>query len=234
MEMKYHDIEQNTDEWLQLRAGKITASNLKHIMANTMQTDKKTKEKFFNPKAGLGEPAKKYARKIAIEQITGKCIQDNYFNEHMEKGHIDEPIARELYESETFTTVDQGGFVTNGVYGYSPDGLMLLNQKKYRASIEIKSRNYGTHFKNIERGTIPPEDKWQCIGGVMIAELDFIDFISYCADFPEGKKIFVFRGHKRDFSEEFSMIDKRVGEFLKLVSSTKETILNSEYFNQGN
>ena len=32
--MKFHDVEQNTDEWLNLRIAKITGSSISKIMAN--------------------------------------------------------------------------------------------------------------------------------------------------------------------------------------------------------
>ena len=52
-----HFIEQNTDEWLQLRIGKITASNFGTVMANYGKA--------------FGNPAKDYAMRIAIESQSG-------------------------------------------------------------------------------------------------------------------------------------------------------------------
>lgn len=225
--MKYHDIEQNEESWFQMRSGKLTSSNLAKVMANTMQTDKKTKLKFFNPKAAFGEPAKKYAVSIAVEQITGNPIESDYSNSHMERGHIQEPIARELYEMETFSTVSNGGFFCSDSIGCSPDGLCD------NGLIEIKSVIASTHFATLKKQNIDSAYKWQCIGNLLFTGLDWIDYVSYCATFPEGKQLFVYRGRKEDYVEEFKMINARVSEFLELVSSTKETILNSEYFNQG-
>jgi len=90
--LKFVDIDQNTDEWLELRGGKLTSSKLGVIMASYGKA--------------FGEPAKKYAVNIAIEQITGFAISSNFSNEHMQRGHDQEPIARMMYEDDTFCDVD--------------------------------------------------------------------------------------------------------------------------------
>ena len=46
--LNFYDIEQNSDDWFALRAGKITASKLGVVMANQGKA--------------FGEPAKKYAQ----------------------------------------------------------------------------------------------------------------------------------------------------------------------------
>ncbi len=96
---KIHDIEQNTDEWLQLRMGLITASNFAAILAN-------------NGKA-FGKPAIDYAQRIAIEKKTQRSI-DTYSNEWMERGKELESEARELYEGLNFCEVHPGGISVAG------------------------------------------------------------------------------------------------------------------------
>ena len=208
--MKYYDIEQNTDEWLDMRAGKITSSNLGCIMSNFGKA--------------FGEPAKKYAVNIAIEQITGKPILSNYQNAHMQRGHEQEPEARKLYEAETFTEVSNGGFFSDGEIGCSPDGILE------NGVIEIKSVIAPVHFANIKRQNVDPAYKWQCIGNLLFTEKDWMDFISYCPEFPEGKQLYVFRMVRTAYNEEIKMINGRVQEFKELILSSRETILNSKYF----
>ena len=208
---KFIDIQQNTEEWLQLRAGKLTSSKLGVIMANFGKA--------------FGEPAKKYAVDIAIEQITGVPMSNTYSNEHMERGHEQEPIARMLYEEETFCDVTNGGFFESKNVGCSPDG--LVND----GVIEIKSVIPHVHFANIKRLAFDPAYRWQCIGNLKFTGSAWIDFISYCEGFPEGKRLFTVRGHREDFEKEFKMIDERVAEFLELIKSTKAVVVDSEYFN---
>ncbi len=205
--LKYYDIAQNTEEWLSARVGKLTSSKLGVVMANFGKS--------------FGQPAKKYAVDIAVEQITGEPISSGFSNDHMQRGHEQEPNARALYEEETFCTVENGGFFCSESIGCSPDGLTD------NGLIEIKSVIPSVHFANIKRGGFDPAYKWQCIGNLMFTGRDWIDFISYCEGFPEGKKLFVYRGVISDFVDQFEMIKQRSEEFLNLVSDTKETILNS-------
>lgn len=58
----------------------------------------------------FGEPAKRYAQKIALERVTGKREEESYSNANMERGNDLEPLARELYSQETMTDVENGGF----------------------------------------------------------------------------------------------------------------------------
>ncbi len=207
----FHDIEQNTDLWLDLRAGKITGSAISKAMANYGKA--------------FGEPAKKYAVTIALEQITGSRMSgDGYSNDHMERGHEEEPLARMAYENEYFCDVSNGGFFEFGDIGCSPDG--LVNDD---GVIEIKSAIPSMHYSRLARQSFDPAYKWQIIGNLKITGRDWIDFISYCSAFPEDKRLYVHRSHKADFVEEFKMIDVRIDQFRELIEKSKETILNNSY-----
>ena len=135
--LKFYDVEQNSDIWYALRAGKLTSSNLGKVMANFGKA--------------FGEPAKKLAVQIAIEQITGQPISNDYSNAHMERGHEQEPIARMLYEEETFSTVSNGGFYGSDTLSCSPDGLVFDC-----GVIEIKSVIESVHYANVKRQNVDP------------------------------------------------------------------------------
>jgi len=207
---EFHDVEQNTDEWFALRAGRLTSSKLGTIMANLGKS--------------FGEPAKKYAVNIAIEQITGEPIASTFTNAHMERGHEQEPIARMLYEEEMFSDVSNGGFFGSEFVGCSPDGLVYKD-----GVIEIKSVIGPVHYANIKRQNVDPAYKWQCIGNLKFTGRDWLDFVSYCAEFPDDKQLFIKRLHKADLVEEFTMIESRIDEFKALVSDSKKLILESNY-----
>jgi len=208
--LDYVDVDQNTDEWLQMRSGKLTSSKLGLIMANYGKA--------------FGEPAKKYAVSIAIEQIKGSAIESNYTNEHMQRGHDQEPVARMLYEDYMFCSVDGGGFFTSEFIGCSPDGLV-----GECGVIEIKSVIENVHFYTVKRQSLDPAYKWQCIGNLMFTGRDWLDFVSYCSEFPDDKQLFIHRIWRDDLAKEFEMINERVGQFKDLVEKTKKTILHSEY-----
>ena len=209
---EFIDIQQNTDEWFARRGSKLTSSKMGTIMANLGKA--------------FGEPANKYAVNIAIEQITGEPIPSGYSNEHMERGHEQEPIARMLYEEEYFCDVTNGGFFEGGFIGCSPDGMVADN-----GVIEIKSVIPSVHYANIKRQGIDPAYKWQCVANLKFTGRDWLDFVSYCADFPQDKKLYTFRIHKENLSDDFKSIDARIAEFKALVEETKKVILNSNYSN---
>lgn len=206
----FHNVEQNTEEWDFLRAGRITSSALSKAMANFGKA--------------FGEPAKKYATDIALQQITGKPSSGGYTNEHMERGHLEEPLARMAYENEYFCTVTNGGFFSDGDEGCSPDGLVGTD-----GLIEIKSAIPSIHFARLARQSFDPAYKWQLVGNLRLTGRDWIDFISYCADFPAGKQLYVHRSYKFDFVKEFRMVDTRIQEFRELIASSKKIILNNNY-----
>lgn len=212
MRKYHHDIIQGTDEWFAIRIGKATASNFDTIMANSIS--KKDGEEIFNAKAPFGDPAKKYAMKIAVESVTGKKIL-TFKNEFMERGNELEPEARILYEEEKFVIVNQCGFVEFGNYGASPDGLIEKN------GMDCKSVLYNVHFKNMEKG-FDTSYKWQFQGSIWICEADWWDFVSYCPDMPSSNRLHTFRVMRDD--EMIERLQSRLEVFWELVKKYKELI----------
>lgn len=202
--MKFHDILQNTDEWASMRLGLATASMFATFMAN-------------DPKA-FGDPARRYALQLALERETGRKAE-GFTNEHMERGHEQEPIARMLYEEERFVTVANGGFFDCGEYGDSPDGLVGDD-----GVIEIKSVIAPTHYATLQRGSFDPAYRWQIVGHLDCTGRDWVDWISYCADFPEESQLIVHRIHRKDVTDELERLQARRSEFLRLVKQVHETI----------
>ncbi|BAQ84244.1 putative phage-type endonuclease (TIGR03033) [uncultured Mediterranean phage uvMED] len=202
---KYIDVDQASEDWPPLRAGKITGSKLAVIMANYGKA--------------FGSPAKTYAQNIAAERFSGKAISSTYQNDHMIRGHEQEPLARQEYEELEFCNVDNGGFFDCGNIGCSPDGLVGKN-----GIIEIKSVVASTMVTNIKRQNVDPAYRWQCIGNMLFTEADWIDFVSFCDDFPIDKKIFVYRMEAKDYLEEFKMIQSRIEDFENLISEYTELL----------
>lgn len=196
----FHDIYQTSEEWFNIRLGKATASNFGTIMANDGKA--------------FGEPAKKYAMRIALESITRQRLE-TYTNDFMQRGIELEPEARGLYEEATFNIVTNGGFMELGNYGASSDGLTSDGM------IEIKSVIYSTHFKNIEEG-FDSSYKWQIQGQMWIYDKQWCDFVSYCPEFTEEKKLHMF--HVERDEEMVSRLQARLLEFDKLVEKYKEMV----------
>ncbi|AJB61624.1 lambda exonuclease family protein [Enterobacter hormaechei] len=207
--MIWHDVEQNGEEWDALRLGKATASNFGLIMANEGKA--------------FGEPAKRYALQLALEQIKGCKSEFGFSNDHMERGHEQEPIARMLYEEMNFVDVDNGGFFDHETYGDSPDGLVGQN-----GLVEIKSVIAATHYSTLTRGSFDPAYRWQLVGHLDCSGRDWVDFISYCSDFPDGKQLIVYRLTAAECESEIVRLRARRKDFLELVADTKRRILELE------
>ena len=107
--MVWHDVDQNSDEWMALRVGRVGGSSIGRIMANYGKA--------------FGQPAQDLAVRIALEQITGVKSVGGFSNSHTDRGHEQEPVARMLYEAWTFSDVALGGYYAIGDdIGVSPDG----------------------------------------------------------------------------------------------------------------
>ncbi|AGO48358.1 exonuclease [Cellulophaga phage phi10:1] len=208
--MIFHDIEQNTEEWYDIRRGVVTSSNFGTIMANYGKA--------------FGEPAKKYAYKIAYEGITGEDLEEErYSNIHMENGHTYEPIAKEAYEYATFNDVSNGGFCMYDEFykiGGSPDGLILDS----KGGIEIKSVIPYTQSKTLKRERFDPSYKWQILGNIWICGLDWMDFISYGFRNTEDNKLFIDRVKASEFEDDIKKLSGRVFDFLDEVEKQKRYV----------
>ena len=203
--MGWHDVAQNSEEWFQLRIGKATGSNFGKFMANFGKA--------------FGDPAKRYALQLALERVTGRKAEFSFSSDDMERGHLQEPVARMLYEESRFVEVTNGGFYDCGEYGDSPDGLVGLD-----GVLEIKSVTAGVHWDTLKRGSFDPAYRWQLVGHLDCSGRDWVDFVSYCSDFPEEGQLIVYRSTRDDFKEELAQLAERRAEFLALVQTIKNYI----------
>lgn len=198
--VQWHDVEQNTGAWLDLRMGKATASSFGIVMANEGKA--------------FGDPAKRYALDLALQRLTGRRAQ-GFSNAHTERGHAQEPIARDRYEQLTGEWVSNGGFFDCGTHGDSPDG--LVNDD---GVLEIKSVIAPTHYDTICREAPDPAYKWQLTGHLLCTGREWVDFASYCADFPDSSNLIVYRMHRADVQDQIERLAARLAEFEQLVQKT--------------
>lgn len=150
-------IEQGSDEWLQMRAGKVTASNFSKVMAK-----------------GAGKTRKTYLYQLAAEILTSAPIE-TFKNAAMEWGNECEPQARAMYEFNEDVEVEEVTFIhgIEGV-GVSPDGLVGDN-----GMLEIKSPNTTTQIERYLSGKFPSTYKAQVQGQLWVAEREWEDFLSF-------------------------------------------------------
>lgn len=169
------DVQQNTDEWFNLRLGRATSSNFDKIMANEGKA--------------FGNPAIEYAQKLALETVTGVRDERGFKGKYFDDGHMIEPIAIRAYEVETFTEVTNGGFYAlDDEFGDSPDGNV-----GDLGCVEVKGVIANTQWKRIKKGGYDLSYKWQICGHIWISEKGWCDFISFCPEMPPNKQLYVFR-----------------------------------------
>lgn len=196
------DVVQNTEEWYNLRLGKLTSSNFGKIMANDGKA--------------FGKPAIEYAQKKALEIVTGQLDEsDSFSNKYMERGNELEPEAIDRYEMETLYSVSNGGFYIEDsddkvLLGDSPDG----NISDF-GCIEVKCVIPKTHWKRIKLGGIDTAYKWQIHGHIWLGNKQWCDFISFCPEMPENKQLHIERVHRDE--KVISQMKKRIFEFKDVV-----------------
>jgi putative phage-type endonuclease len=155
--MKHHKVEQNTDEWMQLRSGKFTASAFKDLFM------KETTATYRNA-----------IYKAVFEKVTGEA-PESFSNEYMQRGHELEPFARKQYEVESFNTVEDAGFFElNEWVGASPDGLIGSD-----GIVEIKCPAYSTMIQYLIDQKLPNQYKWQVYGQLWVTGRKWCDFMAY-------------------------------------------------------
>jgi hypothetical protein len=168
----YPELIQGCDEWLQARCALLTASEMKLILTPTLKMASNDKER-----AHLYE--------LAAQRIN-KYVEPHYISDDMLRGHEDEIEARALY-AKHFAPVQDMGFITNDEWGftlgYSPDGLV-----GEVGAIEAKSRRQKFQFETwvefVTRGEVPPDYLLQHQTGMLVADLSWIDFLSFCGGMP--------------------------------------------------
>jgi hypothetical protein len=165
----FDQLEQGTPAWYDVRRGIVTASTVGQLI--TPKT----------VKVAANDNSRALVAQLVAERITG-YTEPTYASLDMEQGHMNEPIARDLY-SETFAPVTQVGFMTNTfngyTIGYSPDGLVGTD-----GLIEVKSRRQKKHLQTILADEVPLENVAQCQAGLLISGRSWLDFISYCGGMP--------------------------------------------------
>jgi len=158
------DVEQGSEAWHEIRAGKITGTRFASVMA--------------------GKDTAKYKDLIidlAGEIITGEK-EESYSNSVMERGVEMEDEARKAYEELFSVKISQIGFCIDDSFdewvGISPDGF-IQNEK---GMTEFKCPIRKTHMNYIRMNKLPSVYKWQVQGGLMVSGYYYCDFMSYRPD----------------------------------------------------
>lgn len=193
--------EQGTAEWLQERAGKVTASRIGDLMAKT--------------KAGYSASRANYMAELVAERLTG-IPKQGFTNDAMRWGTDTEPQARAMYELETGHTVIETGMVPHPTIegsGASPDGLVGDT-----GLVEIKCPNTATHIDTLRGAGIDRKYILQMHWQMICCERDWCDFVSFDPRLPLEMQMHV-RRVERD-AELAEEITSEVTQFLTELNNT--------------
>lgn len=155
----HYDIQQGTDAWHALRAGKWGSSAAATIMGG-LETD------------GLA----KLVKRVAWERIYGP-IGGGFKSAAMEHGTVTEPEARDWYAFERGAALTECGLVEHATIpnvSWSPDGLQGIV-----GGVEAKCPQELAWMEVRRTGKIPSEYRWQCRWGQWVGQLEWLDFVAY-------------------------------------------------------
>lgn len=198
------DIEQGSEEWLALRLGIVTMSELECLLVNGKGD------------AGFGVAAFTYMDQLIGERITGEAAELPFTTRATARGHDFEIVARGLYEAREEVKTDQAAIIVNHGCGYSPDSLVGAD-----GLTEIKSKLPKFQVAVIINDEVPKEHVAQCQGGLWVSEREWIDFISYWPGMP----MFVKRMHRDEAM--IRKIAERVGTFYELLEERMDRVLSA-------
>jgi hypothetical protein len=199
------DIEQGAPEWLALRLGIATASELDCLLVSGKHP------------TGFGVAAFTYMDQLIGERITEEAAELPFQTKATIRGHEQEGVAHGLYEDREEVTVQNVGIILNHGIGYSPDGMVGTE-----GLIEIKTKLPKFQVGVILAGEIPKEHIVQCQSGLWASEREWIDFISYWPGMP----LFV----KRAYRDEAMIrkIAERVKDFYEIMDERMDRVLGIE------
>ena len=170
------EIIQGSPEWLQLRAGRVTASRVADIIAKT--------------KSGPSASRTNYMAELVAERLTGRP-SEGFSSAAMQWGTQTEPQARDAYAALTGQDVEQVGFVHHPSIpfsGASPDGLIAWD-----GLVEIKCPNTSTHIDTLLTGKVPSKYITQMMWQMACTGRDWCAFVSFDPRLPEHMQLFVKR-----------------------------------------
>ena len=160
--MKIYNFEQRTEDWYNIRKGKMTASNAETIIAN-------------------GKGLETYIYNLMAEYYSS-AEKENYINADMQRGIDLEPEARLEFEFYTDLDVQEVGFIEHNEFiGVSPDGLIGND-----GLIEIKCPNDSIYFKLLLSNNIKPEYIAQMQMQMYVTDRQYCYFVSYNPNFEKS------------------------------------------------
>lgn len=192
---------QRSPEWFQARAGRLTGSRAKDMLATI--------------KNGEAAARRDYRLQLVCERLTGMPQDDGYINAEMQRGLDCEPLAFAAYEALTGQVVERAGFLAHDALpmGCSLDGHI----DAYRGLLECKCPKSATHLRYLRAGTCPPEHLAQITHNLYVTGAEWCDFFSWDDRFPIALQTCVVRVQRHEV--DLAGYEKLALQFLAEVDS---------------
>lgn len=207
--MKFHLVEQGSQEWHELRAGKLTASDFATVC-------KRLKN------GGFSQAAKDLAVKKALERIAGTSLDFYEFDTYaMQRGRELEEVARALYNISEGVEAQEVGIAIRGNLGASPDG--VVGEK----GLEIKCFYDAEKVYSILVDGDIGDVMYQVQGSMLVTGFKEWDFVLYVPSLEKAGLDYTKLSFKRD--EVFiAEMQRNFNEFEELVLQTVEKITKNQ------
>lgn len=202
---------QGSQEWHQMRVGKVTASRVADVIART--------------KTGYGASRANYMAELIAERLTG-VPADRFTNAAMQWGTDNEGAARGEYAIRNGVIVTEIAFVNHPLIpmsGASPDGLI-----GEIGLVEIKCPNTSTHIDTLLGGKVPEKYVTQMQWQMACTGRQWCDFVSYDPRLPKEMQLFI-RTVERD-SALIASLEEQIEEFIAEIDA-KVNDLRAKYTN---
>ena len=204
--IRLHHCDQRSPEWLALRAGHLTSTGAKDMLATI--------------KSGEAAARRDLRYKLVAERLSGQSQEDGYVNAAMQWGIDHEAEARAVYEVVSGHLVETIGFVAREdlLAGSSPDGLVGDD-----GLVSIKCPKTATHIRYLRDGVEPAEHAAQHTHELWVTGRAWIDVVSYDPRLPETLRLFIVRVTRS--RETLTAYETQARQFLEEVSREVETLL---------
>lgn len=202
-------VEQRSEEWFNIRRGKITGSELHKIMGGKEGTLTQTAKTYL-----LEKVSEFYGGKTA--PATGAAI---------EWGVELEDLAIEEYQTRTQNAVEKCSFIqVDDNYGGSPDGKVGKD-----GAVEVKCPyNSVNHFKHGLIKTdedfkdIAPNYYYQCISHIICLDAQWCDFISFDPRVNPEYTVFVYRLKRNE--DEIANVKAKIEVAVAYIKEIREQV----------
>lgn len=199
----YEKMNQRSESWLNIRIGKLTASQASRIYAR-------------------GRGLESLCQELANEKRTGKKIKKT-ITPAMERGIILEEPARKMFEARKGIKVKEVGFVEEDEFcGCSPDGLIGDD-----SGIEIKCPQANTYKKYLNDKKIDPRYYAQMQMNMLLTGRSSWWYVVYNPDFTPKMIVREVKADKKYQQELRVGIEEGKARIKELLEQKQDNILQN-------